>query len=112
MWAVLAMKELGRSALFATFGSLEDLINDLPQGLMELYDRAWLKLDRSHNENVDLAKKILIWILLAARPLTLSKLNMVLAMRLSKTNDTSWLLLQSELFRNVATSFYIFLRRL
>jgi ankyrin repeat protein len=102
MWAVLAMKELGRSALFATFGSLEDLINDLPQGLTELYDKAWLKLDRSHNENVDLARKILIWILLAARPLTLSELIMVLAMRPSKTNETSRLPLESEFYRDVA----------
>jgi len=102
MWAVLAMKELSRSALYATFGSLEDLINDLPQGLTELYDKAWLKLDRSHDENVDLARKILIWILLAARPLTLSEMNMVLAIWPSKTNETSRLPPQSQLFRNVA----------
>jgi hypothetical protein len=59
-------------------------------------------LDHSHNENVDLARDILIWILLAARPLTLSELNMVLAMRLPETNETSGLPLESRLFKNVA----------
>lgn len=58
-------------------------------------------MDHSHNENIDLARDILIWILLAARPLTLSELNMVLAMRLPETNETSGLLLESRLFKNV-----------
>jgi len=78
-WASIALNEL-RNADDCTLDSLLDLVNNLPPKLGDLYNRA---LQRSLNslpkKDHGLLKKILVWILLASRPLTVAELTIGLA---------------------------------
>jgi ankyrin repeat protein len=85
-WATIALNEI-RNADDCTLDSLMDLIKSLPPKLGDLYHRAFRRvLDSLPKKDLDLLRKILIWLLLASRPLTVSELTLALAI---SPNDTA-----------------------
>jgi ankyrin repeat protein len=100
VWAVLAIKELAKGAAFSLYGSLESQINNLPQGLTSLYEIAWHKLNSSISDPkaAERARRILSWLLYAARPLTLAELNMALAIEPMRPSIPS----REQLYRNIS----------
>lgn len=80
LWVSLAAKDIMDNAYDATFETLEELIENLPSGLKGLYEKNWLKLvDSLPDAKISLANKVLVWVLLASRPLTISELTIALA---------------------------------
>ncbi|KAM5458526.1 hypothetical protein MaudCBS49596_000440 [Microsporum audouinii] len=80
VWVFLAMKEIACNCHHATYEDLEGLINDLPVELKGLYEKSWAKLIQSlSTKQIELAKRVLVWILLAKRPLTITELTVALA---------------------------------
>jgi hypothetical protein len=85
LWVSLATKDIMENSYDATFETLEELIDDLPAGLKGLYEKNWVKLiELLPTAKVSLANKVLTWVLLAERPLTVSELTMALAIELKR----------------------------
>ncbi|EEP79601.1 conserved hypothetical protein [Uncinocarpus reesii 1704] len=99
LWVMLAMKDIMSNCYHATHEDLEELINDLPFELKGLYEKSWAKVLRSlPTEQVALAKRVLNWILLARRPLTVSELTVALAVNPSDKNVPH----RNKLFRSLS----------
>ncbi|KAH8593580.1 ankyrin repeat-containing domain protein [Bisporella sp. PMI_857] len=80
LWVSLATKNIIDNSYDATYEMLEELIENLPAGLRGLYEKNWVKLIESlPTTNLALANKVLTWVLLAERPLTISELTIALA---------------------------------
>ena len=80
LWVILAMKDIMENSYDATYEDLEELVNDLPAGLIGLYEKSWIKLVKYlPTAKVALAKKVLTWVLLAQRQLTITELTTALA---------------------------------
>jgi ankyrin repeat protein len=79
-WAILVIKEIEK-ACGLTMVKLEKLVQGLPSGLDALYDRMLMKIsdDTTDEEDLRMIQKILTWVALAARPLTLLELRLALA---------------------------------
>jgi hypothetical protein len=87
LWVSLAIKDIAANCYDATHEDLEELINDLPLGLKGLYEKSWAKVLQSLPTNqVALAKRVLVWVLLAQRPLTISELTVALAVKPGEKN--------------------------
>lgn len=81
LWVDLAIKDLEK-----TYGirakTIARRVRSLPSGLNALYERMLSKIDAmcEDQDTFQLARKMLTWIALAARPLTLNELRIALAM--------------------------------
>ncbi|KAL6857583.1 hypothetical protein ACO1O0_005024 [Amphichorda felina] len=82
LWVSLAIKEIMTSNSIFTKEDLEGLIHNLPSGLRGLYGKAWAKaLELLPAELISLARTVLIWLLLAERPLTIEELTVAVAVQ-------------------------------
>lgn len=80
-WVRTALKVIG-NADGSTFESLLQLVQGLPTELQDLYDRCLTSLLESlEDSDVELIRKLLAWLLLGTRPLTISELMVALAIR-------------------------------
>lgn len=83
LWVELAIKDLER-----TYGirakTVVNRVRSLPSGLNALYERMLSKIDAmcDDQDTLQLVRKMLTWISLAARPLTLNELRIALAMEI------------------------------
>ena len=90
LWVSLAIKEVMANCHDATNEDLEELINDLPFGLKGLYEKSWIKLLESlPTKQISLAKRVLVWLLLARRALTVPELTIALAVKPGEKNIPS-----------------------
>lgn len=90
LWVSLAIKEIMANCHDATNEDLEELINDLPFGLKGLYEKSWIKLLESlPTKKISLAKRVLVWLLLAKRALTIPELTIALAVKPGEKNVPS-----------------------
>ena len=81
LWVSLATKDIMDNSYDATFEMLEELIENLPGSLKGLYEKNWIKLIESlPTTNIALAKKVLTWVLLSERPMSISELTVALAL--------------------------------
>ena len=80
LWVSLAIKEIINSSNVFTGEDLDVLIRTLLAGLESLYDKAWAKaLELLPPERISLARSVLVWLLLAERPLTIGELIVAMA---------------------------------
>lgn len=83
LWAELVIKDLEK-AHGITAKTVVSRVRSLPTGLNALYERMLTKLDGvcEGRETIELARKILTWVALAARPLALAELRIALVIEL------------------------------
>lgn len=96
LWVDLALEE-ARKDLRHKEIITHGLIQCLPTGLDALYERVLNDIHHSHGSRVGVVQKILTWIVLAARPLTLAEVRVALAV---SSNDETPISLQAT--RNVS----------
>ncbi|KAL0636337.1 hypothetical protein Q9L58_004684 [Maublancomyces gigas] len=108
LWVLLAMKQLER-ARFVTAQKLEKLIQALPNGLNGIYDRMLegLETNISDPDDLSLIRKMITWVVLAQRPLTVSEFKVAIAIQLdSDSMDSVEVMLYiSREIRNLCGSF-------
>lgn len=108
LWVVLAMKQLDR-ARFVTAKKLEKLIQALPNGLNGIYDGMLESLETniSDLEDLSLIRRMITWVVLAQRPLTISEFKVAIAIELdSDSMDSIEMMLHiSREIRNLCGSF-------
>jgi len=69
LWTSLTLTQL---TIFWTDEDIEDSLNDIPEGMQQLYTRILLKI--AGTSNGPLAKAILRWVVCAIRPMTVSEI--------------------------------------
>lgn len=108
LWVLLAMKQLDR-ARFVTAQKLEKIIQGLPNGLDGIYDRMLegLEANVSDPEDLSLIRKMITWVVLAQRPLTISEFRVAMAIELNSdsTDSIETMLYISREIRNLCGSF-------
>lgn len=108
LWVLLAMKQLDR-ARFVTAQKLEKLIQGLPNGLDGIYDRMLESLETNISDPGDLSlvRKMITWVVLTQRPLTVSEFKVAMAIELGSDSMDSIeaMLCISREIRNLCGSF-------
>lgn len=108
LWVLLAMKQLDR-AHFVTAQKLEKLIQCLPNGLDGIYDRMLESLETniSDPDDLSLVRKMITWVVLTQRPLTVSEFKVAMAIELGSDSMDSieTMLYISREIRNLCGSF-------
>lgn len=89
LWASLAIKEVENQRRNVTIKTLKNLIKSLPSGLTAMYNKALQKIqDECQGEDdILFVQKVLTWVTMAARPLTLGELR--IAMGVESSIDSS-----------------------
>ncbi|KAM0450829.1 hypothetical protein ACHAPV_004140 [Trichoderma viride] len=81
LWARLVLQELERAW---TEEAMEDILNEVPGELYELYSKMVQSIEMDKGKTV-LAKTILTWVVLARRPLSLEELRCAVKLDLNQT---------------------------
>jgi ankyrin repeat protein len=97
LWVLLAIKQLDR-ARGLTAQKLEALMQGLPKGLDGIYDRMLEALENDPDD-LALARKMLSWVILAPRPLTIPEFREAMAVQESSYSVDS---IQEHLMFNVS----------
>jgi hypothetical protein len=59
--------------------TIADILNALPTGLNEMYERILLLLEKRHPKDIPLRKRIFLWVAMAYRPVTVEEMAYALA---------------------------------
>ena len=81
LWARLVLQEFGNAW---TEEAMESVLSDVPLGLSDLYSRMIRSIERDNRKKV-LARSILSWVVLAARPLSLDEVRCAVKIDVGQT---------------------------
>ena len=98
---LLAQLHIDSLATKHTRNAVRKALSSLPQGLDDTYDAAMHRIHSQNDDDVDLAKRVLIWISYAKRPLTVGELQHAVAIVPMPTNINDGDITDEELLLSV-----------